>query len=181
MRKTCLFMLLIISFFSFSTVYHATFALQNKRWCEVELEQLIIWSNGKIKLITHLCCLFSTILGSLSQEMLYCHLYCNSKGYFSSSEAYWQKQPPAVFYKKGVLTNFSKFTGKHLCQSLFFKRFYDRFFPVNFSKSVGPLFLQNTFGRLLLHLGPFQISMIELFCGNNKSLTVSEKSPIMHV
>ena len=26
-----------------------------------------------------------------------------------------QKQPPLVFCKKGVLRNFSKFTGKHLC------------------------------------------------------------------
>ena len=31
-----------------------------------------------------------------------------------------QKQPPVVFYKKGVLKSFAKFTGKHLCQSLFF-------------------------------------------------------------
>ena len=28
---------------------------------------------------------------------------------------------PEVFCKKGVLTNFAKFTGKHLCQSLFNK------------------------------------------------------------
>ena len=68
-----------------------------------------------------------------------------------------------------------KFTGKHLFQSLFFKRFYYRFFPVNFSKFVGPLYLQNTIGRLLLHLEPCQISTIELFCGKSKSLTVSEK------
>ena len=93
-----------------------------------------------MRLITHLCCLFSTILGSLTQEMLYCHLYCNTKGYFCSSEAYWQKQPSEVFYKKGVLTNFSKFTGKHLCQGLLFKRLYYRFFPVNFPKFLGPLF-----------------------------------------
>ena len=45
-------MLLIISFFSFSAAYHAAFALQNKRCCEVDFEQLIIWTNGKIKLIT---------------------------------------------------------------------------------------------------------------------------------
>ena len=106
----------------------------------------------------------------------YCHLYCNSKCYFSNSEAYWQKQPPEVFYKKVVLTNFSKFTGKHLCQSLFFKRLYYRFFPVNFPKFVGPLYLQNTVGRLLLHLEPCQISMIELFCGNSKLLAVFEKN-----
>ena len=33
---------------------------------------------------------------------------------------YQQKQPPDVFYKKDVLKNFEKFTGKHLCQGLFF-------------------------------------------------------------
>ena len=31
-----------------------------------------------------------------------------------------QKQPPEVFYKKGVLNNFAELTGKLLCQSLFF-------------------------------------------------------------
>ena len=30
-----------------------------------------------------------------------------------------QKQPPEVFCKKGVLRNFAKFTGKHLCQVSF--------------------------------------------------------------
>ena len=34
----------------------------------------------------------------------------------------FQKQPPEVFYKKGVHRNFSKLTGKHLCQSLFFNK-----------------------------------------------------------
>ena len=29
---------------------------------------------------------------------------------------------PEVFCKKGVLGNFAKFTGKHLCQSLFFNK-----------------------------------------------------------
>ena len=29
---------------------------------------------------------------------------------------------PEVFYKKGVLRNFAKFTGKHLCQSLFLNK-----------------------------------------------------------
>ena len=29
---------------------------------------------------------------------------------------------PAVFCKKGVLRNFAKFTGKYLCQSLFFNK-----------------------------------------------------------
>ena len=54
---------------------------------------------------------------------------------------------PEVFCKKGVLRNFAKFTGKHLCQSLFSnkvadlrpttllkKRLWRRCFPVNFVK-----------------------------------------------
>ena len=39
-----------------------------------------------------------------------------------------------VFCKKGVLKNLTKFTGKHLCWSLFFKkRVRQRCFPVNFA------------------------------------------------
>ena len=34
-----------------------------------------------------------------------------------------QKHCLEVSYKKGVLKNFAKFTGKHLCQSLFFNKF----------------------------------------------------------
>ena len=54
---------------------------------------------------------------------------------------------PEVFYRKGVLRNFSKLTGKHLFQSLFFnkvagvrpetllkKRLWHRCFPVNLAK-----------------------------------------------
>ena len=65
--------------------------------------------------------------------------------------------------KKGVRRNFTKFTGKHLCQSFFFnkvagvrlvtllkKRLWHRCFPVNFVKFLRTPFLQNTFGRLLL-------------------------------
>ena len=65
-----------------------------------------------------------------------------------------QKQPPEVFYKKCALRNFGKFTGKHLCQSLFFnkvtslrpttllkKRLWHRCFPVNFAKFLRTPFL----------------------------------------
>ena len=64
-----------------------------------------------------------------------------------------QKQPAEVFCKNGVLRHFTKFTGKHLCHSLFFnkvlglrlatlfkKRLWHRCFPVNFVK-----FLKTTF------------------------------------
>ena len=75
------------------------------------------------------------------------------------------------FVRKGVLRNFAKFTGKHLCQSLFFnkvadlrsanllkKRLWHRCFPVNFAKFLRIPFLQNTSWRLLLH--QMKISMI---------------------
>ena len=65
--------------------------------------------------------------------------------------------------KKSVLRIFAKFTGKHLCQSLFFnkvaglrpaiflkKRLWHRCFPVNFAKFLRTPFLQNSSGRLLL-------------------------------
>ena len=52
-----------------------------------------------------------------------------------------QKQSPELFCKKGVLRNFAKLTGKHLCQSvshrpaaLLKKRLWHRCFPVNFAQ-----------------------------------------------
>ena len=70
-----------------------------------------------------------------------------------------------MFCKKDVLGNFTKFTGKHLCQSLFFnkvaglrsetllkKRLWQRCFPVNFAKFVRRTFLTERVGWLLLIL-----------------------------
>ena len=42
----------------------------------------------------------------------------SNHGYLKSG----QKEPPELFYKKDVLKNYAKFTGKHLCQSLFFNK-----------------------------------------------------------
>ena len=63
--------------------------------------------------------------------------------------------------RKGVIRNFAKFTGKHLCQSPFFdknagfrlatllkKRLWYRCFPVNFANFLRAPFLQNTSVRL---------------------------------
>ena len=74
-----------------------------------------------------------------------------------------QKQPPQVFYKKGVLKNFAKFTGKHLCQGLFSnkvgglrpatllkKRLWHGCFPVNFPIFLRTSILKNICERLLL-------------------------------
>ena len=53
---------------------------------------------------------------------------------------------------KGVLKSFTKFTGKHLCQSLFFNKvagLRHSCFPVNFVKFVRTPFLQKTSEWLL--------------------------------
>ena len=56
--------------------------------------------------------------------------------------------------KTGVLRNFEKFSGKHLCPAtLLKKRLWHRCFPVNFAKCLRTPFSQNTSGRLLLHVG----------------------------
>ena len=66
--------------------------------------------------------------------------------------------------KNGVLRNFAKFRGKHLCQVLIFnkvagpepetlfkKRLWHRCFPLNFAKFLRTPFSQKTSGRLLLN------------------------------
>ena len=75
---------------------------------------------------------------------------------------------------KGGLRNFAKFTGKHLCQSLFFnkvtglrpatllkKGLWHRCFLLNFAKFPRTPFLQNLSGRLLLYLRIYMTSYDE--------------------
>ena len=55
--------------------------------------------------------------------------------------------------RKGILRNFAKFTGKHLClrpTTLSKKSLWHGCFPVNFTKFPRTPFLQNTSQRLLL-------------------------------
>ena len=73
-------------------------------------------------------------------------------------EQYLQPKPFRVASEaatRGVLRNFTKFTGKHLCQSLspatlFKKRLRHSCFPVTFVKFLRTPFLQRTSGRLFL-------------------------------
>ena len=73
---------------------------------------------------------------------------------------------PQMFYKIGALKKFAKLTGKQLCWSLYLiklslstvynftkkRQLHHWCFPVNFVKFSKIAFLQNTFGRLLLHI-----------------------------
>ena len=96
----------------------------------------------------------------LSHKLSIC--FYNTHVYKDPSD--YRNSLPEVFCRKGALRNFSKFTGKHLCQSLYFnkvsglraetllkKRLWHRCFPVNFAKFLRIPFLKNTSGRLLLN------------------------------
>ena len=90
------------------------------------------------------------------------HFWCNRflKNYLSTKLFdIVRSSRPDVFCKKSNLRNFTKFTGKHLCQRLFFnkiadlrsatllkKKLWHRCFPVNFAKFLRTPFLQNTSG-----------------------------------
>ena len=87
--------------------------------------------------------------------------------------------------RKCVFRNFAKFTGKHLCQSLFFnkvavlrpatllkKRLWHRCFPVKFAIFLRTTFLQNTSGRLFLFFKYHSI-----FYEQKQDMTLREKRP----
>ena len=67
----------------------------------------------------------------------------------------YRSSRPEVFYKKGVLKNFTKFAGKHLCQSLtpatlLKKRLWHRCFSVNFVKFLRtPFYIEHLWWLLL--------------------------------
>ena len=86
----------------------------------------------------------------------------------------WRSSHQRCFLKKGVLINFAKFTGKHLCHSLFFnkvadlrsadllkKKLWDRCFPVNFAKFIRTPFFTEDLRWLLLSV--WNLSKIQLY------------------
>ena len=79
------------------------------------------------------------------------------------SKQVFQKQPPEMLCKKGLLINFTEFTGKNRCQGLFLnkvadlrpatilrKRLWHRCFPMNFAKFVRTPFIIERLWWLLL-------------------------------
>ena len=80
------------------------------------------------------------------------------------------------YIKEGVLKNFAKFTGKHLCQVSFFNRLWHRCFLVNFAK-----FLRRPFYKIPLVADSimddivwiFQILRTLILWGPSKSILVN--------
>ena len=112
----------------------------------------------------------------LTSKILYCERLANLFENISSR--------PEVFCKKGVLRNFTKFTGKHLCQSLFLnkvatlrpstlsrKRLWHRCFPVNFAKFLRTSFIKEHLWWLLLKI--LTISAVQVFSPEPFSTVVS--------
>ena len=75
-----------------------------------------------------------------------------------------------MFCKKGVPMNFAKFTGKNLCQNLFFNKvaglrpaallktiLWHNCFPGNFAKFLRPPFLKEHFQWLLVGIFTFSL------------------------
>ena len=99
----------------------------------------------------------------IQQGFQYASDYC-----LSSSQYYYRicrSSRLKVFCKKGVLRNFAKFTGKHVCQSLFFNkvaglrpanllkiRLWHTFFPVNLPKFLRTPFLREHLWWLFLNM-----------------------------
>ena len=79
----------------------------------------------------------STILHH-RKKLNYSRLSCRDVLHTNARSSQWR-----CSVQKGVLKNFAKFAGKHLCQSAFFNKV----------AGLRQLFLQNYFGRLLLKCG----------------------------
>ena len=94
---------------------------------------------------------------NLGQEYLKEIRSCVQSFDFSKSWTVYRNNHSQMFFKTGVFKGFAKFTGKRLCQSLFFnkvagpkasfkKRLWSRCFLVSFVKYLRTLFKQNTSG-----------------------------------
>ena len=102
--------------------------------------------------------------------MIVKHDFFPSTGFWNQRKVYYfeaftRSSRPEVFCKKGFLRNFAKFTGKHLCQRLFFnkvavlrpatlskKRLWHRCFPVNFVEFLRTsFFTEHLWWLLLIH------------------------------
>ena len=78
---------------------------------------------------------------------------------FSTNMVTLEAGRPEVSFKNGVPGNFTKFTGKHLCQ----RTNWHRFFSVNFVKFLRTHFLQNTCDGCFC----YSIHLVEIFVNLN--------------
>ena len=133
--------------------------------CKINILESFAKFTGK-----HLCqsLLFNKACNIIKRETLEQAFSCElldlfKNPFFTFFLLFDRSSRPEVFFRKGVLRNFAKFTGKRLCQSLFFnkvaglrsatvfkKRLWHMCFPVNFAKFLRTLFFIEHLWWLLL-------------------------------
>ena len=98
------------------------------RRCSLQVEETgRLWNIYKTSIITPntYIFLFGLRMIYLTRKTQWNYLWImlfNQKVIFSIKKNSVTSSPPEVFCQKDVLRNFAKFTGKHLCQSLFFNK-----------------------------------------------------------
>ena len=99
---------------------------------------------------------------------------------FGSQVKFWldmtRSSRAEVVCKKSALRNFAKFTGKYICQSLFFNEvaslsLWDRCFPVSFAKFIrSSFFLQNSSGACFCMTSSLQVRILILSKARSKDV-----------
>ena len=95
------------------------------------------WSNTLKQFVgnlpTNLLSVFDRFVGLALKGLKSIRKIKTKKLQKQSPRVYCRSSHPELFCKKGVIRNFAKFTGKHLCQSLFFNK-VSGLRPANLSK-----------------------------------------------
>ena len=136
----------------------------NSRKIPVENSWIImLQNNSKCLLLGLYTNLDNMLIFGLCFALLFMKLSSRKGFYTRYCLVCYRNSRPEVFCKKGVLRNFAKFTGKHLCHSLYFnevaglpatflkKWLWHRCFPVSFEKFlITPFFTEHLWWLLLL-------------------------------
>ena len=86
----------------------------NEKLCKIYSKKLFFQN-----VLAFIDLFIDTIISVISSTQIACDVMCVQ---------YVQKQPPEVFFKKGVLINFAGFTGKHRFVPVKLAKFYEHLF-----------------------------------------------------
>ena len=128
----------------------------------IKLQEAILWGKFSRKLFTGNDSPGNNFLERCFHVAID-NIYKYSNNFFYFFFCNFIRSRPNVFCKKGFLRNFTKYTGKHLCQSLFLnkvtaltpatllkKRLWHRYFPADFVKFLRTPFYREHVWWLLL-------------------------------
>ena len=109
------------------------------------LEKLWLWIAKKFKISTDEWCIQRNGVAYLRNNALIQIFWC-LVSFFNSGVCYYRRSCSQMFFKISVLKNSAKFTGAHMCRSLFFKKVASlkllaRCFPDHFVKALRTPFL----------------------------------------